>query len=178
MSPIIHAGVGWLLGAKLPTRRDRVVATVAAVIPDLDGLTLLGGEQLYADWHHKLAHGAPFAVVVVIAAALLTRRTSTTIVAALAFHSHVVCDLAGSGPGWPIWYLWPFSDVAWLPSWQWDLASWQNSVFGAATIAVCLWCGVALGRTPVEVVSPRADAAVAATLRARFKRRAAAASSS
>jgi inner membrane protein len=169
MSPIIHAGVGWLLGAKLPTRRDRVVATVAAVIPDVDGLTLLFGEDLYAEWHHKVAHGAAFAVVVVVAAALITRRASATIVAALAYHSHILCDLAGSGPGWPIWYWWPFDDASWLPSWQWDLASWQNAVFGAAVIALCLTCGVALGRTPIEVVSKRADAAVSTTLQARFR---------
>lgn len=171
MSPVVHAGVGWLIGAALPRRKDRVVACVAAVIPDLDGLTLLFGEDLYAEWHHKVTHGFAFALVVTLAAHTIARSWKTTLAAALAYHSHVACDLAGSGPGWPILYGWPLDDVAWLPSWQWDLASWQNALFGAAVIAACLWCGVRIGRTPVEVVSVRADAAVVAALRARFTAR-------
>ena len=87
-----------------------------------------------------------------------------------AFHSHIVMDLCGSGPGWPILYFWPWRDTEWLPSWQWDLASWQNSLFGGVTIALCLAMGVRRGRTPVELFSERGDQAVVATLRKRFAR--------
>lgn len=170
MSPIIHAGTGWLLGAWLPRRRDRVLATIAAVIPDVDGLTLLFGEEMYAEWHHKIAHGAVAAVVVAALAFALSRAWRTALVALAAFHAHVAMDLAGSGPGWPILYWWPFADTEWLPSWQWDLASWQNSLFGFIVVVACLAAALPLSRTPVEVFSQRGDAAVVRTIRARFAR--------
>jgi hypothetical protein len=66
----------------------------------------------------------------------------------------------------------------WLPSWQWDLASWQNAVFGLMTTLACFWCAMPFGRTQVEIVSPRWDAEVVKTLRARFKRPDASSSSS
>ena len=52
---------------------------------------------------------------------------------------------------------------------QWNLASWQNTVIGlSATIAV-LACALRYGRTAVELFSLKADAAVVATLKKRFK---------
>ncbi len=181
MSPLIHAEVGWLIAQPLPRRRDRVVVTVASVIPDVDGLGLVVSEQLYADWHHRLAHGVIAAVVVTLAAAAVCSprsRLAAAGLALLALHSHIAMDLCGSGPGWPIVYLWPFSETAWLPSWQWDLASWQNAVFGLAVTLSCVGAAAVLGRTPVELFSLRADARVVATVRARLKRPAAASSSS
>ena len=84
----------------------------------------------------------------------------------LAFHTHVVADLVGSG--WPLFYLWPVSDTEWLPSWQWDLASWPNAIIGLAVTLTALGCAVWFGRTPVELFSERADAQVVAVIRARF----------
>lgn len=180
MSPIVHGAVGWLLGQGCARRRERVALAVLAVAPDVDGLGIVVSEQAYVDWHHRLAHGAIAAVVATVVGAVVFAtggdRTASTgrsalvgaLLGALAFHSHVVLDLCGSGPGWPILYGWPWTDTEWLPSWQWDLGSWQNGVFGVVVIAACLALGVVKGRTPVEIVSLRADAAVVATLRKRF----------
>lgn len=168
MSPLIHAQIGWLCSLPLERRRDRVVVTLCSVVPDLDGAGLLVSEALYAAWHHKLAHGALAAVALPAVALAVTRRPAAAALALLSFHLHVVADLVGSGPGWPIFYFWPFSDVEWLPSWQWDLASWQNAVIGMAITFTALGCALRYGRTPVELFSVRADAAVVRTLRARF----------
>ncbi len=180
MSPIVHGAVGWLLGQRLQRRRDRIALAVLAVAPDVDGLGVVVSEQAYVDWHHRLAHGAIAAVVATVVGALVfgtgpsSHRLKSAVVGALlgclAFHSHIVLDLCGSGPGWPILYWWPWTDTEWLPSWQWDLGSWQNSVFGVVVIAACLAAGVVKGRTPVEMFSLRADAAVVVTLRKRFSR--------
>ena len=62
MNPIVHAELSWLGAQKLFDRRDRMLVTLAGVLPDLDGLTLLGGEELYGKWHHVLTHGALSAV--------------------------------------------------------------------------------------------------------------------
>lgn len=170
MNPIVHAEIGWLLSQPLPTRRERLLVTLAAVVPDVDGLTILAGEDLYLEWHHRVAHGWLAAIAVPVVTAALTRSPRATLLALVAFHSHIAADLVGSGPGWPIWYGWPLSDAEWLPSWQWDLASWQNTVIGLAVTLACLGAALVVARTPVELVSLRADRRVVETLRARFPR--------
>ncbi len=171
MSPLIHGAVGWLIAQPLQRRRDRMVVTAVAVLPDVDGLGLLVSEDLYLAWHHRLAHGFGAAVVVTVACGLLLRpRGLGALLACLAFHSHIAMDLCGSGPGWPILYGWPWWDGEWLPAWQWDLASWQNSLVGLGTIVGCLSMALRTRRTPVELFSLRADARVVSALRLRFAR--------
>jgi hypothetical protein len=56
----------------------------------------------------------------------------------------------------------------WFWDGQWDLASWQNSVIGLGATLLCLACALRYRRTIVELFSPRWDAEVVRTLRARF----------
>lgn len=173
MNPLVHAELSWLSAQALAARRDRILVTCAGLAPDLDGLTLLGGEDLYGRYHHVLFHGYVGALVTAaLCAALARRRWAVGALALVAFHLHLLCDLAGSGPDWPIWYFWPTSDrlVSW--SGQWDLASWQNAAIALAATLLCLGCALPLGRTAVEVLSLRADAEVVRTLRRRFGREA------
>lgn len=163
--------MGWLIAQPLARRRDRIAIAAIAVAPDVDGFGIVIDPDLYVAFHHRLAHGAAAAVIAtVVGAALCQPRLRGALLALLAFHSHVVMDLCGSGPGWPIIYGWPLSDVEWLPSWQWDLSSWQNLVFGVVVIAACLATAVVVGRSPVELFSLRGDGAVVSTLRRRFGR--------
>jgi hypothetical protein len=167
LNPIVHAELSWLVAQGLPERRDRIVVTVAGVLPDLDGLSLLGGVEAYSRWHHLLTHGLVAASVCGVVA-LAWRRPAVGALAFLAFHLHLLCDLLGSGPGWPIYYLWPMSRLEVMWSGQWNLASWQNSVIGMAATALCLACALWTKRTPVELFSLKTDAKVVAALRARF----------
>ena len=169
MSPIIHGEIGWLCGAHLPRKRDRVVVTLASLLPDVDGVGLLVSQELYAAWHHKLAHGALAGVLFPVIALAITKNRHAAALTFLSFHLHVLADLVGSGPGWPIFYFWPWSLTEWLPSWQWDLASWQNAVIGMAITFTALGMALKRGRTPVELFSSRADAAIVKTLVARLR---------
>jgi len=171
VSPIVHAQLSWLGAQKLTLRRDRILVTLGGVLPDLDGLTLLVGEDLYGRWHHVLTHGILSALILSGALALMAKRKLAVFgLAFAAFHLHLFCDLLGSGPGWPISYLWPMSAAEWQWRGQWDLASWQNTLIGlSATIAV-LACALRYGRTAVELFSLKVDAKVVATLRKRFLR--------
>jgi hypothetical protein len=169
VNPIIHAEISWLTGQWLPERRDRILITLAGLAPDLDGLTLLGGEDLYGKYHHVLFHGYVGALITTaVCVAFARQRWKVAALACLAFHLHLLCDLAGSGPGWPILYFWPTSDrlVEW--SGQWDLASWQNSVIGLGVTLLCLACALWRRRTFVEVFSTKADAEVTRTVRHRL----------
>ncbi len=169
MNPIVHAELSWLGAQKLTERRDRLLVTLGGVIPDLDGLTLLAGEEAYGKWHHVLTHGIVSAVLLsAVLAACAKRKLAVFGLAFAAFHLHLLCDLLGSGPGWPLYYLWPFSRVETSWSGQWNLASWQNSLIGLAATLSVLACAVPFKRTMVELFSLTADAQVVATIRRRL----------
>ncbi len=171
MNPIVHAELSWLGAQRLVERRDRLLVTLAGVIPDLDGLTLLAGEDAYGKWHHVVTHGALSAVILCgILSAFAARRALVFGLGLAAFHLHLLCDLLGSGPGWPLFYFWPFSLEQQFWSGQWDLASWQNSLIGLAATLLVLGCALPYGRTLVELFSQKADAQIVATLRKRFGR--------
>jgi hypothetical protein len=171
VNPIVHGELSWLVSQPLASKRDRGLVTLAGLVPDIDGLSLLGGVDAYATYHHLLTHGLVAAAVTALGCAALARdKLRTAGLALVSFHLHVVCDLAGSGPGWPVLYFWPMSRHEWMWAWQWDLASWQNSVIGMLATLACLAAALVVGRTPLELVSERADAVVTGTIRRRFGR--------
>ncbi|MDQ3274734.1 MAG: hypothetical protein M3Q39_06810 [Actinomycetota bacterium] len=47
-----HGELSWLLGAALHDWRDRVLVVCAGLVPDPDGLSLLGGVNAYGEYHH------------------------------------------------------------------------------------------------------------------------------
>jgi inner membrane protein len=183
MNPVEHFFAGWAVANVVPLeRRDRMLVTIAGVIPDLDGFGLLPElltrgtkHELYwwTDCHHILGHNIGFALLCTAAAFLVARRRAlTALLVALSFHLHLLCDVIGArGPDgyqWPIPYLLPFSN-AWQWAWsgQWALNAWQNVVIMIVLLLFALWVAVRRGHTPVELFSARGDDAVAAVLRAR-----------
>lgn len=192
MSPVTHFLTGWALAntARLD-RRERALVTLAAVVPDVDGLGFIpewltrGSSHpilWFSQYHHAL-HTLLFAMLVTVAAVLFLksplllrkdgahqRSVLTTAVFVFgAFHVHLLEDVVGSrgpdGYAWPIPYLQPFSS-AWNWTWsgQWGLNAWPNVVITCALIAVMLWIAVKRGRTPLEFASRRADEAVVRTV--------------
>lgn len=184
MSPVSHFLVSWSAGSAFALgRRDRTLVTLAGTIPDSDGIGLLwdlftslssGGDPVYwARYHHVVGHNLVFCLAVVICTGFFaTRRALACAAALLAFHLHLLCDLAGSrGPDqfWSIPYLLPFShswDFVW--SGQWPLNSWQNLVITATVLAYCCYAAWARGISPVEVFSEKANRAFVDALRTRF----------
>src|SRR5690348_2690575 len=139
MSPVTHFLTGWAIAnAGQFNRRERTVITLAAVVPDIDGLGIIpelltrnSSHPLlwFSQYHHSL-HTLTFALVITIAAWFLSapagctvdlkllklarsRSAITAFLAFLSFHLHLFCDLLGSrgpdGYSWPIPYLAPFS---------------------------------------------------------------------
>jgi len=177
VSPVTHFLHGWALAQFLAERRDRIIVTVAAVVPDVDGLGIVpeiltrhSAHPLiwFSEYHHFLAHNLWAALLTTVAAAALARkRLATALLACASFHLHLLGDVLGSrGPDgyqWPIQYLYPFSSKEWVWRGQWPLASWQNVVVTVALLALAWYVARMKRITPVEVFSRRADAAVVAT---------------
>lgn len=184
MSPVTHFLVGWAVAQTSRLgRRERAAIAVAGVAPDLDGVGLAVDlatrgsahpTELWGAWHHVVGHGLAAAVVVTAGAALVARRRA--LVAALAFvsfHLHVLGDLVGArgpdGDSWEIHYLWPFvADEGLSFHGQWALNAWPNFAITALLLAATFFWSWRRGFSPLEMISPRADGAFVATLRARF----------
>ncbi|MGC4122579.1 MAG: metal-dependent hydrolase [Myxococcales bacterium] len=154
MHLIAHCESSWLAAQALPKRRDRAIATVAGLAPDLDALTLLGGADFYGTYHHVISHNFVAAILTAVACFAAARdRARTALISVLTFHLHLLCDLAGSGSNgadWPLLYYFPVSRHEWLWSGQWNLASWQNGVIAVLASFACLGMAFPFRRTVVE----------------------------
>jgi hypothetical protein len=174
MTPGAHLLASWALANTVPLApRERRLVTLAGVLPDLDGLgvivDLLSRDQtaLYDAYHHVLCHNLPFGVALscLVGGLAISRRLATCGLAFLAYHLHLLCDLAGSkGPDgfqWPIPYLAPFSSHLQL-TWQgqWSFNGWQNLVILALLLGWALWDAGRRRRSFIEVVSTRLDRAI------------------
>ena len=183
MNPIEHLLIGWAAAQIVPLdRRDRAIVTIASVIPDVDGFGILP-EMLtrgtshevfwWTEYHHTLCHNLLSAIVyTAIAACIAHARWRTAIMAFISFHLHLLGDVIGArGPDgyqWPIPYWLPFSEHQWSWSGQWALNAWQNFAITIPLLIFTLWLAWRAARSPLEIVSRRADSAVVSALRHRF----------
>ena len=168
-----HIMSGWCVANCFPLApRHRLMCMIAASAADLDGLSLLFGQNAYWKYHHALGHNLPFGLVLCSVLVLLSGARLLPLLLYLAlFHLHLVMDFFGSGPGWPIYYFWPFS--VWTPDnrqWGWDFYSWQNITIAAALLVWTIAIAIRAGRTPLEALMPRLDRQLVEWLRKRFYR--------
>jgi hypothetical protein len=143
---------------------------VTSAIADLDGLGILVGQGAYWNYHYKLGHNLAFGILACTICAVLSKRRAFAFCIYLAlFHLHLLMDVFGSGPGWPIYYLWPFSSrIIDNTRLSWEFFSWQNISIGIAFIAWTIVIAVRLGRTPLEAIMPNLDRQLVDWLRRRF----------
>jgi hypothetical protein len=185
MSPATHFLVGWAVANSAAlNRRSRALVALAGVAPDLDALGIVpelltrgSAHPLawFTDFHHVLGHNVAFAAIVIAASALLARnrRGLTALLVAISFHLHLLGDVVGArGPDgyqWPVPYWLPISSHGqWVWSHEWALNAWPNFALTGALLLWTLWFAWSAGRSPVEIVSPRADAEFVNALRQRF----------
>ena len=163
MNPISHFLTGWAVANTVElSARDRALVTLAGVAPDIDGLGIVA-EILtenttypllwYSKYHHVLCHNLGFGLALAGVVALLgVKRWLTASLSLVAFHLHLLGDLAGSrGPDdyqWPIPYLLPFSDK-WNLTWsgQWELNAWPKILITALLFLVTIYLAWKKGRS-------------------------------
>jgi len=176
--------ISWVLSnLNYDKRRDRIVATICGVIPDIDGLGGIiddikgdGSYYYYLSWHHKAGHNL-FGVVFVglIAYFICGRKILPAMVSMTAYLIHLFCDLIGSGGPdgslWPISFLWPISESEMIVSWQWALNSWQNTLIAGIFMIIMIIIAGKKRRSFLEVFSPRMDNYCINLIEKIFKRR-------
>lgn len=180
-----HLVLSWYAAraAGLDCVRDRRIVALAGIAPDIDviaypiGYVWLGFDldRAYAEvWevvHHRYTHGIGFAAFTVLIAWLLAAGGGTRVgrlrVAMLAGAIslvHVFCDLVAAGPGWPVYPLWPLSDLAWAVPWSWNVSDAPNVVITVACLISVLVHARMVGISPIETFSSALDRRVVAIL--------------
>jgi hypothetical protein len=132
----------------------------------------------YETYHHVWGHGLTAGILIAVVCYWFSgRRAAVFFLCLVAFHLHLMGDLAGSrgpdGHQWPILYLFPFSDHGAL-TWagQWELSSWRNSALGVAFFAIAVALARIRGVTFFELISSRLDQTVVVVgLKRRFFKR-------
>lgn len=162
-----HILSGWCVGSLFRlSARERLFCMIAAAVPDVDGISILFGEEIYWDIHHVWGHNLLLGVLAAVMLAAFSSRPLRLGMLYLAlFHLHLVMDYYGSGPNWPIVYLWPFSDRAWVTMYAWELSSWQNRLAAGLLLAWTIWIAHRHRRTPVELLAPGLDRAFVQRIR-------------
>jgi len=203
MAPTTHLLASWILAAKTTDNpRDCRLVTLAGILPDLDGLGYFVDvfnsvarhkqTEYYQAYHHLWLHGLPGALAVTaVLVCFARRRGRVAIFALVAYHLHLLCDLAGSrGPDpsdiWPIFYFAPLrlhsswwrTHSVWTWKYQWPLFGWQNGVISAALFVWAMALTLQRGDSIIGVFNRKADEVFVRTLRgwqeswrARFEKR-------
>jgi hypothetical protein len=175
VTPAAHFLASWAIanGHGPFDRRAYAVIVISGLLPDLDGLvypiewlTQGTAHELpwYSQYHHVVLHGWMGLLVVGVLAWTATRQFKTLVLCALAFLTHLLCDLVGSGGPeheiWPLVPFWPLSPLEWSVTWQWSLDSWRNLLIALVLEVVLIMCAVRRRFTPVALLSTRWDEAL------------------
>jgi membrane-bound metal-dependent hydrolase YbcI (DUF457 family) len=159
MNILVHASLGWALAEA--GRGDscfRRVVFLAAIAPDLDGITYLMGSAAALQQHHIWAHNLLFSLAVSLLAALYCTglRWRAAAFTQAAFYTHFFGDYFFTT--WPQLYLYPFSTRRFFYPSAYafcdPINDWLILAGGVVVLGLCAY----FRRTPLEVLSPRLDA--------------------
>ncbi len=156
MLPTTHALSGWCLGNLIKLNsRERLFCMIAACISDLDGIGLIFDMKYYLQYHHIVGHNIYFGIICSLILAFFSQSKLKSFFTYLSlFHVHLILDYYGSGTGWGIYYLWPFSNHWFHSPHAWPFYSWQNQTAGVFFIVWMIIITFYCKRTPLEMILP------------------------
>jgi len=153
-----HAGLGWIIGQTGQINRKlRGLVLIAAVIPDLDAITYLGGAVFYTRYHHVIFHNLLFFVVYSVFSAYLCRenRLKALIYTQLALWLHFFGDYFFTL--YPQQLFFPFSSKEFLYQGAVWLGHPINTLFAYGSYVVFIMVAFIFKRTPIELFSVNLD---------------------
>ena len=171
-----HLLVSWFYAeaSDIDSPRDRRIVAWAGLAPDIDVLAYVAAlvyyrldqdaafENVWRVVHHRYTHGLAFVLLTGVVAWMLASdrgsRWRVAMFAMLAGALHNFLDIVAGGPTWPVYPLWPLSELPWSASWSWTIGEWPNIVILAVCLAGAFAYARIAGRSPVECFGNRADA--------------------
>lgn len=169
MTGLSHGVISWFLGqGGGGSLRDRRIIAWMGVMPDIDALAYpVGmipsldpddGYQLFFETHHHYTHGLGMVVLAMLVGAVFgVSRLRAAVLAGVAVIVHVLCDVVGSGPEFPVYPFWPLSSASWTVEWSVPVQEWPNLLAGFLLLLAALVYTRFTGRTILEMISLRMD---------------------
>ncbi|CAG1021335.1 hypothetical protein DOJK_00910 [Patescibacteria group bacterium] len=183
MTPPQHFIISWVVANTATLdRRSRLCITLSGILPDIDGLGYFVDRanlrfdvysHYYVQYHHLFGHNIFAGLLIAgVSAYLCQRKLTVFLLSLLAFHLHLLADLAGSMGGdgyqWPIYYLYPvLPDFMLTWSGQWELSSWKNSAIGVSFFCIALILAYYKRVTFFECFSKKLEAKVIEVMKQR-----------
>ena len=167
-----HAGIGWILAeAGRGDSKFRRAVFLTAIAPDLDAISYVLGLSVSLSHHHVWAHNLVFSLIVSALSMLYCakRRLRAFLFTQTAFYTHYLGDYFFTT--WPQSYLFPFSHRAFFTPHAFHLWHPVNDWLGLGLLLVVFVLCLVLRRTPLEVLSPEADARLVAFVANLFRSR-------
>jgi len=160
-----HLLIGWHLSQFSGLeRRERIAIALAAVIPDVDALPRLAGQEWYEWAHHTFGHSLLFGGALVAAAWWWAGdrpgRRRFALFCGLAFLSHLLADLFGTM--WQIYVFWPFSSYGLTTPYSWWLGDWRNRAILLGLLAAAVPSMLVFRHSPLELLNADLDRLVTA----------------
>ena len=178
-----HLLISWFgaEAAGVASARDRRIVALSGLAPDIDVLAYLGGivyfgfdkelalEHVWQVVHHRYTHGLGFTLLTGCIAFIIASRGTqmeqrayrraggVALLSMAASMVHVFCDVVGGGPNWPVYPVWPVSDLAWAVDWSWTLADWPNTVILFLCLAGMMLYAKKSGHSPLESINYNLD---------------------
>ena len=141
------------------TTKERFFCLLVGTLPDIDGIGIVVSQEAYERYHHVVGHNFLAGVALSGGLALASQRKWFAFFFYLVvFHFHIFLDLLGSGIGWTVSYLWPFSSRRF--EWEtvaWQFGGWENKVAFLITVAAMIWIAKKFHRTFFEYWFPEGD---------------------
>jgi len=154
-NPLTHLLVGWGIANVGPsTRASRTCCLVASLIPDVDGLLLPLGRDLFLKYHHQVTHNLLFAAVVAgVSSWWIGARPWQISCVFFCGLAHFLGDYYGSGPGWELPLFYPFSGHPFVNPDPWKFNGWQSQIVFVISLLVTIAIARFAARTPLESIS-------------------------
>jgi inner membrane protein len=165
-----HILSGWCIANALPcTPRQRLFAMIAASAADVDGISVIFGQEAYWTYHHTFGHNIFAAIFCAGLLAVFTpgQHIGSFFLFLILFHLHFLMDYYGSGPDWHIHYLWPFRGLLLKNPHAWELYSWQNMLAFFLFLIWAILIAWSKRRTPLELIMPKLDQELIPLLKSR-----------
>jgi len=125
-------------------RRLALVAFIAGMLPDLDGLPLFFDMNLYYQVHHELFHAPIYGVLLAVPVALILGkywkldRKITAVVFAGSFALHSVTDVFFTS--WPVKLFWPLTNQ----EFSYPILREYNWLLSIAVLVAAVFCARSL----------------------------------